>query len=253
MAEEHSNTAAFRGAVFRTSDLNGATFRECDLSGVRIAGSLVAGLRVSGFSGDAGLLVDDIDVTEYVRAELDRRFPERVQLRAMRTADDHRAMWETVERTWAETRARAERLPEAARHERVDGEWSVTETLRHLAFATDTWIGHMLLGQPAAYHRLGLPPTDLSPEGAAALGLDVDAEVSYADAVALHDTRRAQVRDVLAGLTDDALTETRSAVLAAEWGEESRSVAECLRVLMSEHCDHRRFTERDLAALEARA
>jgi len=133
----------------------------CDLTQARIVGSQVAGLRVSGFGGEAGtVIVDDVDVTAFVAAELDRRHPERVQLRAVRTADDYRAMWDTIERLWSDTVGRAERLPERALHERVDDEWSFVQTLRHLVFAVDVWVGRMILGEPMPYHRLGLPPTD---------------------------------------------------------------------------------------------
>ena len=64
--------------------------------------------------------MNDVDVTEFVEAELDRRHPERAQLRDMKTADDYRAMWDTIECLWSETVARARRLPEGARNERVD-------------------------------------------------------------------------------------------------------------------------------------
>ena len=40
--------------------------------------------------------------------------PERMQLSAMRAADDHRAKWDTMERLWLDTVARAGRLPEGA-------------------------------------------------------------------------------------------------------------------------------------------
>ncbi|MFD9512118.1 hypothetical protein [Streptomyces mirabilis] len=60
-----------------------------------------------------------------------------MQLRGMRTADDHRAMWDTIERLWSDAVARAERLPEAGRHQRVHDEWSFVETPRHLVFVTD--------------------------------------------------------------------------------------------------------------------
>jgi uncharacterized protein YjbI with pentapeptide repeats len=130
--------ADFADATFQGADLSGATFRGCDFSHVRIVGSEITGLRVSGFVGAAGaVVVDDVDVTEFVRSELDRRYPEREQLRDARTADEFRAMWDTVERLWAETLVRAEQLPEAVRHERVDDEWSLVETLRHLTFAVD--------------------------------------------------------------------------------------------------------------------
>lgn len=33
-------------------------------------------------------------------------------------------------------------------HERVEGEWSFIETLRHLVFATDAWVKRAILGEP---------------------------------------------------------------------------------------------------------
>jgi hypothetical protein len=251
MPEQYTSTDAFRGAAFTAADLAGATFRDCDLAGVRITGSHLAGLRVSGYGG--AVLVNDVDVTQFVTAELDRRHPERLQLRAMGTADEYRAMRETVERLWSDTVARAERLPEPVRRERVDGEWSFVETLRHLVFATDGWVGRMLTDGAFTYSPLGLPPSDVSAEDAADIGLDRDARPSYGETLALFADRRAMVRRVVEGLTYSGLQEIRTAGLAAPaWGVESHSVAECLRTLMDEYCEHRRFAERDLAVLEAR-
>lgn len=252
MAAEYTDTDAFRGARFRSVDLAGATFRDCDLTGVRIVASAVADLRVSRHGGSGRVAVDDVDVTAYVAAELDRRHPERVRLRAMRTADDYRAMWDTLERLWSDTFARAERLPEAARHERVDDEWSFVETLRHLVLAVDVWVGRMIRDEPKPYHRLGLPPTDHPAAGAAELGIDLDARPSYAEVVALYADRRARVREVVAAVTGAGLTEIRTAAPTPEWGVESHPVGECLRVVLEEHCEHRRFAVRDLAVIEAR-
>jgi DinB superfamily/Pentapeptide repeats (8 copies) len=253
MAAEYTHTDAFRGATFTDADLTGATFRECDLTQVKIVGSQVADLRVSGFGGATGaVVVDDVDVTAFVAAELDERHPERVQLRAMRTADDYRAMWDTVEALWSDTVARAERLSETAHHERVDDEWSFVETLRHLVFAVDVWVGRMLLDEVAPYHRLGLPPTDYPDTGAKELGIDLDARPSYAEVVALHADRRDQMRRVVDAVGDTELEQVRTAAPAPAWGVESHSVGGCLRVVMREHCEHRRFAMRDLTALEAR-
>jgi hypothetical protein len=253
MPAEYTHTDEFRAATFRQCDLTRATFRECDLTGVRIIGSQVTGLQISGFDGVAGtVVVDDVDVTAFVAAELDARHPERVQLRAMRTADDHRAMWDSVEHLWADTVARAERLPESALDEQVAGEWSFVETLRHLVFATDGWAGRMLLDRPMPYHRLALPPTDYPPEKAPEVGLDLDARPAYAEVLAVYAERRALVRRVLADLADGDLAQVRTGELAPVWGLESHSVAHCLGVLLREHCEHRRFAERDLAVLEAR-
>ena len=47
-------------------------------------------------------VVNDVDVTTFVETELERRHPERVQLRELQTADDYRAMWDTIEHLWSE-------------------------------------------------------------------------------------------------------------------------------------------------------
>lgn len=253
MPAEHTRTDAFRGARFSAVDLSGATFRDCDLTGARIVSSMVADLRVSSFAGEGGtVVVDDVDVTGYVSAELDRRHPERVQVRAARTADEIRAAWTAVETLWTATLGRAEGLPEAARFAQVDGEWSFAETLRHLVFAVDTWIGGMVLGRGTPFHRLGLPPTDLPREAAPGLGIDLDARPAYAEVVAAYADRRMQVRRVLEELTDAQLDEVRTATPVPAYGEESHTVRACLGVVLREHVEHRRYAVRDLAALETR-
>ena len=159
---------ALRGATFLVKDLAGARFVDCDLTGVKVVDGCLVDVDLSGYV--ERLVVNGVDVTAYVAEELDRRHPERVQLRSIGSADDFRAMWDTVERLWAVTTARAGRLPAAARDERVDGEWSFTETLRHLVFITDSWASRTILDDPAPYHRLALPQTAYAPADAAALG-----------------------------------------------------------------------------------
>jgi hypothetical protein len=130
MAGDDGGPGGFRGASFTGEDFTGATFRDCDLRQVKITDSWLADVRLSGLVGS--LVVNDVDVTAYVDGELDRRHPERVQLRAVRTASDCRAMWDTIENLWSQTVARARRLPGAVLDQRVDGEWPFAETLRHL-------------------------------------------------------------------------------------------------------------------------
>jgi len=48
-----------------------------------------------------------------------------------------RDTWAEIEALWAQTVVRARGLPDGAEHERVGGEWSFVETLRHLVFVTD--------------------------------------------------------------------------------------------------------------------
>jgi Pentapeptide repeats (8 copies) len=146
VAADDERSAAFREASFTGADFTGATFRDCDLRQVKITDSWLADVRVSGLVSN--FVVNDVDVTAFVDGELDRRHPERVQLRAMQTADDYRAMWEVIERLWSDTITRSWRLPESALRLRVDGEWSFIETLRHLVFATDAWAGRTILDEP---------------------------------------------------------------------------------------------------------
>ena len=248
----HRNTRAFRGASFSYADVSGATFRDCDMRGVRIVSSFVDGLVVSGFSGRSGpVVVDDVDVSGYVASELDRRHPERVRLREARSADDLRAVWAELERLWDDTLARAARLPRSARQERVHGEWSFDETLRHLAFAVDSWVEGWMNGKPA-FSPLSVPPTDLDAAEWTAIGLDPAARPTSAEVLALFAERRARVRGVLDEVTDAQLDEPRTATPVPAWGEETHTVGECLRVVLEEHIEHRRFAARDLAVLAAR-
>lgn len=249
MAADYDGTNEFRGASFTGADFTGATFRDCDLRQVKITDSWLVDVRVSGLVGT--FVVNDVDVAAFVEGELDKRHPERVQLRELRTADDYRAMWDRIERLWADTVARAGRLPEPALHQRVDGEWSFVETLRHLVMATDRWAGYMILNKPAPYHPLGLPQPGFTPADAAALGIDLDVRPSLAEVLEARDTRVALVRGIVDGLTDDDLERVCPRLPAAGYPEEARSVGLCLGVVMKEECEHRRYAVRDLAVLEA--
>ena len=148
---------------------------------MKIVDSWLVDVNVSGLIGD--VVVNDVDVTAFVEAELDRRHPERAQVREMQAADDYRKMWDTIERLWSDTVARARRLPEDARQERVDDEWSFVETLRHLVFATDAWVGRTVLDEPMPYHRLGYPYSGYPASDAAAVGVDLAARPSFDEVI----------------------------------------------------------------------
>lgn len=253
MIARFEHTDDFRAAVFQSVDLSGAVFRDCDLSQVRITGSAITELRVSGHAGEIDrFVVNDVDVTDFVRQELDRRSPERVPLRAARTPDDFRSMWMVLERLWEEAIARAERLPEAARYERVDGEWSFAETLRHLIFATDIWVGRMARAEARPFHRIGLPTGDYPSDAARQIGVDLDARPSWDEILEVRANRAAMMRDAVEGLTEAEFERLVTAEPAPTWGVQTLPVGRCLRVVLNEHCEHRRFALRDLATLESR-
>ena len=240
----------FRGAEFVVRDLRDARFVDCDLRGAKIVDALLGGVDVSGYV--EGLVVNGVDVTDYVAAELDRRHPERVQLREIEDADGFRGMWDTVERLWAEADVRAERLPEEVRQERVGREWSYVETLRHLVFITDSWASRTVLDEESPFHRLALPQTAFPAADAAALGIDLVARPSYDEVKQVLAGRRAVVRGIVEGLTDQDLGRPCLRSPAPGYPDESRAVFECLAVVMEEECEHYRFATRDLAVLETR-
>jgi len=131
------------GARFRLADLAGADFREVDLTGARIRGALLVNMDLSGLIRN--LRVNGVDVVPFVEAELDRRYPGRPRMRPA-DADGFREAWDILDRLWQQTVARARGMAPELLHERVDGEWSFIETLRHLVFATDAWVKRAFLG-----------------------------------------------------------------------------------------------------------
>ncbi len=251
MTDEHNDGATFRGARFTGVDFSGAKLRDCDLRGLKIVDSWLVDVNVSGIVGN--FVVNDVDVTAFVEAELERRRPERAQIRQMQTADDYRAGWDTVERLWSEAVARARRLPEVARHERVDDEWSFVETMRHLVFATDAWASRTVLDDPMPYHRLGYTHSSYAAADAATIGIDLDARPSFDEVMAVRVDRMAVIRRIVDGLTNDELERLCARSPAPGYPEEPRKVGYCLRVVMNEECEHYRYALRDLAVLEARS
>src|SRR5262245_43741483 len=93
-AGEGGGSEQFRGARFDAADLRGARFTDCDLTGVTIRDGWPVNVSISGYLSN--VMVNGVDVTDFVSAELDRRHPERVQFREGQTADDVRAVWGTV-------------------------------------------------------------------------------------------------------------------------------------------------------------
>ena len=77
------------------------------------------------------------------------------QFKHKEAADAFRRAWDVNERLWEATVERAGRLPPERLHESVADEWSFVETLRHLAFASESWVGRGVLGDPRHGRHLG--------------------------------------------------------------------------------------------------
>jgi DinB superfamily/Pentapeptide repeats (8 copies) len=248
-AGEGGGSEQFRGARFDVADLRGARFTDCDLTGVTIRDGWLVNVSISGYLSN--VTVNGVDVSDFVSAELDRRHPERVQFRDGQTADDVRAIWDTIERLWAQAIERAGRLPAAALTQQVNEEWSFAQTLRHLVFITDAWASRTVLDEEMPYHPLGLPQSWYPAADAAAVGIDLTAQPGYAEILAARADRMAVMRRIVAGLTDAGLGRLCLRSPAPGYPDEQRTVIDCVSVVMDEEIEHYRFAVRDLAVLEA--
>ena len=227
----------FTGSTFRAVALHGVVMRDVEVSSTTIDGEIES------------LLVNGVDVAPLVDAELDRRHPERPLFRPT-TADGFRQAWDVNERLWADTVDRARRLPEELLHESVGDEWSFIQTLRHLAFASESWVGRGVLGDPRPWHPLSLPWDQMEPRDG--VPHDRDARPTLDGALALRLEAMALVRRVVDGLTDEQLDVPGEPLAGPGWPDEGKVLTprKCLRVVLNEEWWHRRYAERDLAVLE---
>jgi DinB superfamily/Pentapeptide repeats (8 copies) len=236
-----------QGAEFVDSDLRAARFVRADLSGVVMRGVDISGADIDApwlLERENSLLVNGVDVAPFVDAELNRRFPGRAD-RCAADPESLRAAWTTLERTWAATLERVAAMAAGTVDVSVGGEWSFAQTLRHLVFATDVWLGRAILAAGQPFHPLGQPD-------AAASGLDMSifttATPSYAEVLEARAGRVAMVRDFLATLTPDVLAAPRK----SPWDEPyPLTTLSCLHVILEEEWEHLRYAVRDLDAIEA--
>ena len=195
------------------------------------------------------LVVNGVDVAPLVRAELERRDPDYAKMRPT-DADGFREAFATLERLWEGTVAKARTLTPEQQHASVDGEWSFVQTLRHLAFASECWVGRQVLGDPQPWQPLSLPWGGMS--DTPGVPNDVDARPTLDEALAVRGRAQTMVRDHLAGLTEeelDRVTEVRTE--PGHPRDHAFTVRECLLVVLNEEWWHRQYAERDLAVLLA--
>jgi hypothetical protein len=247
-----------RGSRFERADLTGARMSDVDLTGARLQGADMTGVVMRGvelvdaeiYGEVMNVTVNGIDIAPLVEAELDRRYPDRAKMRPTDPAG-FREAWDIVERLWDGTVDRARGLPPELLHESVDGEWSFTETLRHLAFATDSWISRAILGDPSPWDALDLPWDGM--QDTPGVPRDRDARPSLEEVLELRRGRMATVRQVIEGLTDASLDADTEPVEGPGWPPpRSFPVRKCLLIIVNEEWEHRLYAERDLDALQAR-
>jgi len=249
MAPEYAQSDQFRGGRIHLCDLAGLEIRDCEVSGLKIVDCYGSNVYLGG--DFERVVVNDVDVTAYVEAELDRQQPTRVLAREAASPDDYRAAWDAIETLWAATLDRARLLPEATLHEQVDGEWSLVETHRHLLFAGDAWLGNAVLEEEAPYHPLGFPYGGMPPDESAKLGLTLEAAPTLDEVLVPRLARMATMRRVVDGLTEAELDRVCGRKPADPYPNQEYVVRRCLKVVLKEEAEHHRYAVRDLAVLEA--
>ena len=240
--------ADLSGSVLMAADLTNAIFRGVDLSGVVMRGVELVGATIYGEIGN--LTVNGVEIGPLIDAELNRRYPGRAKMQPTDPAGFRQA-WDIIEQLWIGTVERARALPPELLHESVDDEWSFIETLRHLVFATDSWIRRAILGDPVPWDPLDLP-WDEMPD-TPGVPRDRGVRPSLDAVLELRCDRMATVREVINGLTDAWLDSDTKPVEGPGWPRpQSYPVSECLLIILNEEWEHRLYAERDLEALETR-
>jgi hypothetical protein len=228
-----------RDSRFTRVDLSGSRFHGVMLTDVKITDAFVFNVELSCLLGP--LVINGIDVSGYVRSELERRHPELQRFNAT-TPEGLREAWQFVERQAEATLERARTLPEATLYESVDGEWSYVETLRHLIYATDRWITGPVLHGKQTFHEWALPNDNLEPWRGSVI--DVDATPTLAEVLPVRRERMESVAKLLADCDDREL----SRVVASPNGG-TTSVMSCVHVVLHEEWAHNNYANRDLDAL----
>ena len=235
---------------FVEADLSGARFVRSNLSGAVLRGVIVDGAEIDApwlLDGDTTLVVNGVDVAPLVDAELDRRFPGRALRRAQDPAGIREA-WAALESAWDAAISRAATMPAGTVDESVDGEWSFAQTLRHLVFAIDAWLGRAVLRVEQPFHPLGQTIPE-SVEDGVDMTLFLPGTPAYADVLAAFADRTAMVRGFVSDVTAEQLDEERANPWAPDYAETVRA---CLGTILEEGWEHLRYALRDLDALDAR-
>src|SRR3954453_20031296 len=226
-------------------DLSGAEFRECDLSRANLVGVIMQDAVIDGLV--TNLVVNGVEVTEYVEAELDPRHPVRLLIRSDEPTE-LREGWRELRADWAATIERMRATP-GVEHRSVNDEWSAVETERHLVFVHDSWFRRCCLGSTEPFTAIGLA-SEFVPDQEEQ-GLDRAAAPSLDEVLAARDVQGAELERWLSTVTADQLSAPAPVPAGPGWPPYARgkSVLECVQVVLHEEWAHHGFCVRDLDLL----
>jgi hypothetical protein len=230
-------------------DLTGAEFRECDLSRANLVGVVMQDAVIDGWV--TNLVVNGVEVMEYVEAELDRRHPVRLLIRSEDPAD-LREGWRQLRADWAATVERMRRTP-GIEHQSVNDEWSAAQTMRHLVFVHDSWFRRCCLGSTDLFTPMGLG-IEAVPDREAQ-GLDPSAAPSLDEVLAVRDAQATELEAWLDAVTTEQLEGPAPIPDDDMWPPYAagRSVQQCLTTVLDEEWAHHGFCVRDLDLIDAQA
>ena len=239
-----------RAATFTDVDLQGARFVRANLGRVVMRGVDLDGADLDApwlLDGTTSLVVNGVDVAPLVEVELNRQFPGRAGRRA-NDPDGLRTNWAALEGAWSAAMDRVGLLPPEAVDVSVDGEWSFSQTLRHLIMATDVWFRGAILGLGQPFHPLGQPNAEYETDGND-LTVFTPGIPQYAEVLAARADHVTLVHDFLATVTEDVLGAAHPNPWAPDYPETTLS---CLQTILEEEWEHLRYALRDLDVVEAR-
>ncbi|WP_336161119.1 DinB family protein [Amycolatopsis sp. VC5-11] len=227
-------------------DLHDAEFRECDLTGARLIGVVMQDAVIDGLVSN--LVVNGVEVSGYVEAELDRRHPVRVLIRSDDLADLREAARQ-LRADWTATIERIRRTP-GIEHRSVNDEWSAAQTMRHLVFVHDSWFRRCCRGSTAHFTPMGIGPT-VEPYREAH-GLNLSATPSLDEIATVRDAQTAELETWLNEITAAELAAPAPVPDDDVWPPyaRGRTVRQCLRTVLNETFEHHGFCVRDLDLID---
>jgi hypothetical protein len=234
---------------FVDQDLTEAEFRECMLDRARLIGVVMRDAEIDGLIQN--LVVNGVEVTAYVEAELDRRHPVRLLISSDDPAELREA-WRQLRGDWSETVARMRKTP-GIEHRSVNDEWSAVQTLRHLVFVHDSWFRRCCLGSTDKFTPMGLG-IEAVPDREEQ-GLDPAADPTLDEVLAVRDEQAAELEGWLAAVTPEQLQEPAPIPDNDMWPPyaRGRTTRQCLSTVLNEDWAHHGFCVRDLDLIEASA
>ncbi|HEX3825463.1 MAG TPA: DinB family protein [Mycobacteriales bacterium] len=232
---------------FVDHDLTAAEFRECVLDRARLIGVVMQDAEIDGLVSN--LVVNGVEVTAYVEAELDRRHPVRVLIRSDDPAELGEG-WRLLQGDWTATIDRMRATPGVERLT-VNDEWSALQTLRHLIFVHDSWFRRCVLGLTEQFTPMGLAIEDVPDREAQGLDLSADPDLDEVEAVRLRQAT--EVSDWLTAVTPEQLAAAAPVPDDDRWPPyaRGRTQRQCLGTVLNEQWAHHSFCVRDLDLLAA--